>query len=316
MRGLSSSCSRQGQCRRCAYRGSGHQKARRTVTPRTRPPAPPGAADAAAHSGGATDTTRLLPRSHRDPQRGEILLYLSGRPVVVDVCVTHPLASSAAAAAAWGTGVAAEAKDALKRDKYGRTGTGSCGFVPRFHETQVRAGPLAFALLHEVAEFAASARAVSNKMFMDNAMRDLYMMLCRGIGGQVLSSAPLRARLDGRTVLPGRPVPTDGLAYSSGPAAGLSSRYDGHLQPRPASVSMSPWSPPPPPPATCLPIVLLSNPSLLPPPSRYSPLASAMAYPRHPPPHHRPLAPPPIRTSTPSPKPLFIHAPPHPRVHG
>ena len=45
---------------------------------------------------------------------------------MVDVCVTHPLASSAAAAAAWGSGVSAEAKDALKRDKYGRIGTGAC----------------------------------------------------------------------------------------------------------------------------------------------------------------------------------------------
>ena len=49
---------------------------------------------------------------------------------MVDVCVTQPLASSAFAAAAWGTGVSAEAKDALKRHKYGRTGTGACRFVP------------------------------------------------------------------------------------------------------------------------------------------------------------------------------------------
>ena len=76
------------------------------------PPAPPGAATAAVHSGGATATSRLPPHSRRDPQRGDLLLYLPGRPVVVDVCVTYPLASSAVAAAAWGTGVSAEAKHA------------------------------------------------------------------------------------------------------------------------------------------------------------------------------------------------------------
>ena len=85
---------------------------------------------------------------------------------MVDVCVTHPLASSAVAAAAWGTGVSAKAKDALKRDKYGRTGTGACRFVPLSHESYGRAGPPAFALLHELAEFAASTGAVSKKIFM------------------------------------------------------------------------------------------------------------------------------------------------------
>ena len=50
-------------------------------------------------------------------------MYLPGRPVVVDVCVTHPLASSAVVAAAWGTGVSVKANDALKRDTYGHAGT-------------------------------------------------------------------------------------------------------------------------------------------------------------------------------------------------
>ena len=54
---------------------------------------------------------------------------------MVDVCVTHPLGSSAVAAGSWGTGVSAEAKDALKRDKYVRTGTGACRFAPLSHET-------------------------------------------------------------------------------------------------------------------------------------------------------------------------------------
>ena len=78
--------------------------------------------------------------------------------------------------------------------------------------TYLRAGPPAFALLHELAELAASTGAVSQKLFMESAMRNLSTTLCRGIARQVLASALLRARLDGRPVFHGRPVPTDGLA--------------------------------------------------------------------------------------------------------
>ena len=45
-------------------------------------------------------------------------------------------------------------------------------FVPLSHETYGRAGPPAFALLHELAEVAASTGAVSKNIFMENAMRD------------------------------------------------------------------------------------------------------------------------------------------------
>ena len=134
--------------------------------PAPSPPATPCAATAATHSGGATGATRLPPRSERDPPRDDLLLYRPGRPVVVDVCVTHPLASFAVAVAAWGTGVSSEAKDALKRDKYSHTCTVACRFVPLSHETYGRAGPPACALLHELAEFAASIGAVSKKKFM------------------------------------------------------------------------------------------------------------------------------------------------------
>ena len=82
----------------------------------------------------------------------------------MEMCVTHPLATSAVAAAAWGTGVSAEAKDALKRDKYGRSGTGECRFLSLSHESFGRAGTPAFALLHELAEFAATTGVISKKM--------------------------------------------------------------------------------------------------------------------------------------------------------
>ena len=71
--------------------------------------------------------------------------------------MTHPLAASAVKAAARETGATAKGKDALKRDKYSHTGTGASRFVPLSHETFGRVGPAAFALLNEVAEFAASS---------------------------------------------------------------------------------------------------------------------------------------------------------------
>jgi len=47
------------------------------------PPHPPGAA-AAVHPSGATGTALHLPCSQRNPQRSDLLLYLTGRPVVAD----------------------------------------------------------------------------------------------------------------------------------------------------------------------------------------------------------------------------------------
>ena len=55
-------------------------------------------------------------------------------------------------------------KDSLKRDKYSRAGAGACRFVPLSHETFGRAGPAAFALLNEIAEFAAGSGAVCKRV--------------------------------------------------------------------------------------------------------------------------------------------------------
>ena len=49
---------------------------------------------------------------------------------------------------------------------------------------------------------------------------------------------PLRELLDGRPVLRGRPVPTDGLARSLGPGAGPSWHQEQHWQPIPGSGSV------------------------------------------------------------------------------
>ena len=69
----------------------------------------------------------------RDPQCGHLLLYLPGRPVVVDVCVTHPLAFSAVAAATRG-GTAAECSAKANVVPCGTART--CRHVPVRHPLQ------------------------------------------------------------------------------------------------------------------------------------------------------------------------------------
>ena len=95
---------------------------------------------------------QLPPCCQCDPQRGDVLAFLPGRAVEGDVCVTHPLAGSAVAAAGLTTGATVEAKNTLKQNKTSRTGTGACRCVPLSHDTYGRARPEAFALPNEVAE--------------------------------------------------------------------------------------------------------------------------------------------------------------------
>ena len=154
---------------------------------------------------------QLPPCSRRGFEQGDLLALLPGSPIVADICVTHPLAASAVKAAARDTSATAKEEDSLKRDEYSRTGTGACRIVPLSHETFGRAGPSAFALLNEIAEFAAGSGVVSNRVFLENAMRNLSTTRCRGITRQVLATVLLRARLNSRPVVAGLPVPTDDL---------------------------------------------------------------------------------------------------------
>ena len=69
---------------------------------------------------------------------------------------------------------------------------------------------------NENAEGPASSGVVSKRALLENAMRDLSATLCRGITRQVLAAVPLRARLNGRPVVAGLPVPTDDLVPVAG----------------------------------------------------------------------------------------------------
>ena len=106
--------------------------------------------------------------------------------------MTYPLAASDVAAAAWTTGATAEAKDALKRNKYSWPGTGAYSFVPR-HEKHCRAVLEAFVLLTEIAAYVAGFRSVSKKVFMEDATKALHGE--PGGGGCVLRDAFFACRM-------------------------------------------------------------------------------------------------------------------------
>ena len=91
------------------------------------PPVPSAPTQPRAARGHAA-AQQLPPRSRRDPERGDLLALLPDRHIVLDICVTHPLAASAVKAAARDTGATAKGKDSRKWGKYSRTGT--CVRVP------------------------------------------------------------------------------------------------------------------------------------------------------------------------------------------
>ena len=160
-----------------------------------------------------------VPRHLRPAERGDLLVLFPGEPVIADVCVTHPLASSKVGRAAATDAAAACEAEADKVRKYERTGTGACTFVPLAHETFGRAGPAAFAFLNKIADAASSSGAVSRRVFLHHAMRDLSTTLCRAVARQVRACAPLMARLMGKPVLAGLAVPTDDLLPLTGHVA-------------------------------------------------------------------------------------------------
>ena len=130
-------------------------------------------------------------------ERGDLLVLFPGEPVLADVCVTHPLADSHVAGAAKADGASAKKSEAHKREKYGRSGAGAFPCVPVAHETYGRVGPAAFAFLNRIADAAASSGAVSRRVFLENAMRDISVTLCHRVARQ--GFRPPRGEVGGET---------------------------------------------------------------------------------------------------------------------
>jgi hypothetical protein len=63
-------------------------------------------------------------------------------------------------------------------------------------------------LLNELANVASSTGAVEKTRFVESALRELSVALCRGNHRIVSAYAALNARITGSALIPGLPVPT------------------------------------------------------------------------------------------------------------
>lgn len=109
-------------------------------------------------------------------------------------------------------GAPAEAADRRKSEKCGGAGAGTFTLVSLSHETNGRVGPAAFAFLNRLAAVSAGSGAMSQRRFLENAMRDISTTLCRAVMWQVQAAAPLMARHASKAVLAGHAVTSENLA--------------------------------------------------------------------------------------------------------
>jgi hypothetical protein len=132
--------------------------------------------------------------------------------VHVDVSVVHPAADSFVGAAARAPGAAAAARDLHKRNLYLRRGFDR-GFelVPFSVESYGRLGEPAMRFLATLAATAASGGRVSQRAFMEGALRLVSVALCKGNGRMYTESLQTLARDHGRAYAPGSlvAVPSD-----------------------------------------------------------------------------------------------------------
>jgi hypothetical protein len=80
--------------------------------------------------------------------------------------------------------------------------------VPLSHESYGRLGQPASKLLNELANLASSTGAVEKPRFVESALQELSISLCRGNHRIVSAYAALNTRITGSALIPGLPVPT------------------------------------------------------------------------------------------------------------
>ena len=161
-------------------------------------------------------TTRQLSLSehlHTDSERqqgsavhGDILAMLPRRLTVADVSILHPRADTYVQAAATTAGAAAKVRDDQKYRKYYPAGSAVYRMVPRSYESYVHLGQPASQLLNELAILASSSEAVGKAQFVESALRELSVTLCRGNHRIVAAYAAPDARMTGSALIPGLPV--------------------------------------------------------------------------------------------------------------
>ena len=126
---------------------------------------------------------------------------------VADISVVHPCAPSFVQAAQTEGGAAA-ARDRRKRTKYQSADPNGYAFSPLSHETFGRIGKPAMELLNTLATTASAGGDVIKDGFVNNALRELSIGLCRGNAVMYRRSLQVLARASGRAFMTGLPVPT------------------------------------------------------------------------------------------------------------
>jgi hypothetical protein len=153
----------------------------------------------AAGAGASADGSASRPEA-----RGDILMALPQ-----GISVIHPLSLNIISRAASTAGAAASHRDQRKRTAYARVEPHGYGFIPFSLETYGRLGQPAMKLLHSLGDEAASPGGVTRASFVNGALPELSVGLCRGNFFAYRASVGMLARSSGASFRAGMRVPTD-----------------------------------------------------------------------------------------------------------
>ena len=150
----------------------------------------------------------MLAAHQRHEARGDILLVMPDALTVVDVSVIHPAADTNLPASALGAGHAAAKRDTEKRTRYQVDDPTGYAFIPLSTETYGRLGKPALALLKRLSSVACETRSVHQDDFIDNALRELSIGLCRGNAVMYRRGQTALARVTGEAIQRGDETPS------------------------------------------------------------------------------------------------------------
>ena len=145
--------------------------------------------------------------------RGDLVAALPTGDVVADVSVIHPCADTYVRAGASGPGGAAAVRERQKNRDYGFPGNRQLyDFVPLVSESFGRLGSAAMRWLTQLAGIAADRLPGSadyhRAAFVESALRELAVALCRGVGRAYRASLQVRVRAAGSHFMRGLPEPS------------------------------------------------------------------------------------------------------------
>jgi hypothetical protein len=156
-----------------------------------------------AGAGASADGSAIRPEA-----RGDILMPLPQGISIADISVIHPLSLNIISRAATTSGAAASHRDQRKRTAYAGVEPHGYGFVPSSVETYVCLGQPAMKLLHSLGDEAAGPEGVTRASFVNGALRELSVGLCRGHFFAYRASVGMLARSSGASFRACMWVPT------------------------------------------------------------------------------------------------------------